>query len=122
MTIRITGVGSYIPEIIVKNKDFGEHQFLDSDGTTLHHANEIIIDKFKDITGIVERRYATPDLCASDLGFFAAQKAIQNAAIDPETLDYIIVAQNFGDVKPKTTQSDMLPSLATRIKHKLKII
>jgi 3-oxoacyl-[acyl-carrier-protein] synthase-3 len=55
------------------------------------------------------------------LAFFAAQKAIENAQIDPETLNYIIVAHNFGDVKPNTIQSDMLPSLATRVKHNLKI-
>jgi 3-oxoacyl-[acyl-carrier-protein] synthase-3 len=36
--------------------------------------------------------------------------------IDPETIDYIIFAHNFGDVKAGTTQSDMLPSLATRVK------
>ena len=55
------------------------------------------------------------------MAFFAAQKAIENAQIDPETLNYIIVAHNFGDVKPNTIQSDMLPSLATRVKHNLKI-
>lgn len=121
MNIKITGVGSYIPEIIVKNIDFDKHQFLNDDGSSFHYSNEIVIDKFKDITGILERRYAEPDLCASDLAFFAAQKAIDNANIDPETIDYIILAQNFGDVKPNTIQSDMLPSLATRVKHKLKI-
>jgi 3-oxoacyl-[acyl-carrier-protein] synthase-3 len=55
------------------------------------------------------------------LAFFAAQKAIENAQLDPETLDYIIVAHNFGDVKPTAIQSDILPSLATRVKHNLKI-
>ena len=72
-------------------------------------------------TGIGERRYAEANLCSSDLAFFAAQKAIENAQLDPETLDYIIVAHNFGDVKPKAIQSDILPSLATRVKHNLKI-
>ena len=81
----------------------------------------MVIGKFKSITGIGERRYAPADLCSSDLAFFAAQKAIENAQIDPETLNYIIVAHNFGDVKPNTIQSDMLPSLATRVKHNLKI-
>ena len=49
------------------------------------------------------------------------KKAIENAGIDPETIDYIIFAHNFGDVKCGTTQSDMIPSLATRVKHKLQI-
>jgi 3-oxoacyl-[acyl-carrier-protein] synthase-3 len=55
------------------------------------------------------------------LAFFAAQKAIENAGVDPETIDYIIFAHNFGDVKKGAIQSDMLPSLATRVKHKLQI-
>ncbi|MBX9448600.1 MAG: hypothetical protein KL787_02290, partial [Taibaiella sp.] len=50
-------------------------------------------------TGIEERRYASRDLVTSDLGFFAAQKAVANAGIDIETLDYIIFAHNFGDVR-----------------------
>ena len=121
MTIEITGIGSYIPEIIVKNKDFESHIFLNDDGSTFEYPNTEVIDKFKNITGILERRYAEPHLCASDLAFFAAQKAIKNATIDPETLDYIIVAHNFGDVKPNAIQSDTVPSLATRVKHLLQI-
>jgi 3-oxoacyl-[acyl-carrier-protein] synthase-3 len=47
------------------------------------------------------------------------QKKRNRKCIDPETIDYIIFAHNFGDVKAGTTQSDMLPSLATRVKNKL---
>ena len=121
MNIKITGIGSYIPEITIKNNDFESHIFLNNDGSTFEYHNSIVIDKFKDITGISERRYAAADLCTSDLAYFAAQKAIANANIDPETLDYIILAHNFGDVKPNTIQSDAVPSLATRVKHKLQI-
>lgn len=121
MNIKITGIGSYIPEITVKNTDFDKHVFLNDDGSPFSYPNSVVIDKFKDITGIQERRYAEPHLCSSDLAFFAAQKAISNANIDPETIDYIILAHNFGDVKPSGNQSDILPSLATRVKHKLQI-
>ena len=121
MNIKITGVGSYIPNIRVVNKDFDKHVFLNDDGTPFSHLNEVVIEKFKLITGIEERRYAENHLCSSDLAFIAAQRAIENANIDPETLDYIILAHNFGDVKHNTTQSDMLPSLATRVKNKLQI-
>ena len=121
MNIKITGIGSYIPEITVKNNDFESHIFLNDDGSTFEYHNSIVIDKFKDITGILERRYAASDLCTSDLAFFAAEKAIANANIDPETIDYIILAHNFGDVKPNAVQSDTVPSLATRVKHKLQI-
>ena len=97
MNIKITGIGSYIPEIKVANTDFDKHVFLNEDGTAFSHSNEVVIGKFKTITGIEERRYAEDHLSTSDLAFFAAEKAIKNAAIDPETLDYIIFAHNFGE-------------------------
>lgn len=121
MNIKITGVGSYIPQIVEKNKDFHQHEFLNIDGSTIEHPNEVIVEKFKDITGIVERRYAKDHLTSSDLGFFAAEKAIEDANIDREELDYIIVAHNFGDVKANAIQSDILPCLASRVKHSLRI-
>lgn len=121
MNIRIIGSGSYIPEITVKNADFAQHIFLDEDGTPVHHPNDIVISKFKDITGIEERRYAENHLFTSDMAFFAAEKAIADSAIDPETLDYIIFAHNFGDIRAGAIQSDSVPSLATRVKNKLRI-
>jgi 3-oxoacyl-[acyl-carrier-protein] synthase-3 len=117
----ITGTGSYIPSVVKKNEDFLNHEFLNSDGTPFEYANDVVIDKFKSITGIEERRYARPDLNSSDLGFFASEKAIEDAGIDKEELDYIIVAHNFGDVKTGSIQSDMLPSLASRVKYRLGI-
>ena len=103
MNIRITGTGSYIPDNIEKNEDFHQHTFLNTDGSRIDYPNEVIVEKFKAITGIVERRYAKDHLTASDLGFFAAEKAIEDANIDRETIDYIIVAHNFGDVKANAT-------------------
>ena len=121
MKIKITGIGSYIPEKKISNTDFGEHVFLNEDGTAFGYPNQVVINKFKGITGIEHRRYAEDHFNSSDLAFFASQKAIENAGIDPETIDYIIFAHNFGDVKHGTIQSDMLPSLATRVKNKLQI-
>ncbi|GAA3772573.1 ketoacyl-ACP synthase III [Corallibacter vietnamensis] len=121
MNIHITGTGSYIPDTIEKNENFNQHIFLNSDGSSIDSSNKVIVEKFQDITGIVERRYAEPHLVTSDLGAFAAERAIANANIDPEELDYIIVAHNFGDVKHNTIQSDILPCLAARIKHNLRI-
>ena len=121
MGIHIIGTGSYIPETVKKNEDFIQNTFLNSDGTLINSPNSVIVEKFQAITGINERRYAEPHLKASDLGSIAAEKAINNANIDPETLDYIIVAQNFGDVEYGSDQSDMLPGLAVRIKHNLRI-
>jgi 3-oxoacyl-[acyl-carrier-protein] synthase-3 len=121
MNIKISGIGSYIPEKSVSNTDFSEHVFLNEDGSPFGYPNEVVVNKFKSITGIENRRYANDQYTSSDLGYFAAKCAIENANIDPETIDYIIFAHNFGDVKHGTIQSDMLPSLATRVKHKLQI-
>ena len=118
---KITGTGSYIPSVIKTNDDFLNKTFLNEDGTPFEQENNVIIDKFKAITGIEERRYATADLNSSDLGFFASERAIKDANIDKEDLDYIIVAHNFGDVKSGSNQSDVLPSLASRVKYKLGI-
>ncbi len=121
MNIKITGSGSYIPTQIISNLDFSNHEFLNEDGTPFPYPNEVVAQKFKQITGIEERRYATDDLSTSDIAFFASQKAIEDAKIDPETLDYIIFAHNFGNVKQGAIQSDAVPSLAARVKQKLQI-
>ena len=117
----ITGTGSYIPPIVKSNVDFNEERFFSDKNELIEAANEVIIEKFKAITGIEERRYASDDMLSSDIALIAAQKAIEDANINPEELDYIILAQNFGDIKKDTIQSDLLPSLAARVKHLLKI-
>jgi len=110
-----------LPSIITKNDDFLGHTFLERDGKAIAYGNEDIIEKFTAITGIKERRYAPEEHKTSDLGFFAAQKAIEDAGIDKEHIDYIIFAHNFGDMSKGKAQGDTLPSLATRVKHLLQI-
>jgi 3-oxoacyl-[acyl-carrier-protein] synthase III len=121
MNIKITGSGSYIPTENVTNKNFQKHIFLNEDGTPFPLENAVITEKFFGITGIEERKYVKPDLLTSDIAFFAAQKAIEDSKIDPETLDYIIFAHNFGNVKNGAIQTDLVPALATRVKHSLRI-
>jgi 3-oxoacyl-[acyl-carrier-protein] synthase-3 len=121
MNIKITGTGSYIPTEKVTNSDFAKHEFLNEDGSNFNLSNDIIAEKFVEITGILERRYASDNMVNSDMAFIAAKKAIENSKIDPETLDYIIFAHNYGDIKSHTIQSDTVPSLATRVKYLLQI-
>ncbi len=121
MAIRIRGTGSYIPSIGEKNEDFYNHQFLNADGTSIDSPNEIIVEKFEAITGIQERRYVNEKQLNSDIAFIAATKAIEDAGIDKESIDYIIVAHNYGDIKYNTEQSDTVPSIASRVKHLLQI-
>lgn len=121
MNIKITGTGSYIPDIVEKNEDFQNHEFFNTDGSTINHSNDVIIEKFKAITGIKERRYVKAHLNSSDIAFFAAERAIVDSKINPEELDYIIVAHNYGDIKHGSSQSDTVPSIASRVKHLLGI-
>ncbi len=121
MNCKISGTGSYIPNVVTKNADFDQHEFFNTDGTNFPHDNKTTIRKFKAITGIEERRYLDDNLNTSDIAVIASQKAIESSGIDPETLDYIIVAHNYGDVQANSIQSDTVPSLATRVKSHLRI-
>lgn len=121
MGVTITGIGSYIPQGVAANKDFENNNFFNEDGSKFGQENAVIIEKFKAITGIAERRYAQEKFTASDIAAFAAQTAIEHADIDSETIDYIIVAHNYGDVKYGSSQSDTVPSIASRVKSILKI-
>jgi 3-oxoacyl-[acyl-carrier-protein] synthase-3 len=117
----ITGTGSYIPTEVVSNRDFTVHNFYAEDHQRIETAPQEVVEKFRQITGIAERRYASPHLNASDIATIAAQAALEDSGVDPETLDQIIVAHNFGNVVKHTIQTDAVPSLASRIKHNLKI-
>lgn len=117
----ITGTGKYIPENIIKNSHFINHKFCDVNGERLPKSNQEIIDTFEEITTIRERRYADSDMLSSDMGYLASLKAIENAGIDKEDLDYIIVAHNFGDVREGNIEVDIVPTLASRVKFKLGI-
>ncbi len=117
----IIGTGSYIPTVRVSNEDFLNNEFYDARGDKLEKTNQEIIDRFHDITTIKERRYVTDNLVTSDIAYFAAKEAIASANIDQETLDHIIVAHNFGDIKQANQRTDIVPSLAARVKYQLGI-
>ncbi len=117
----ITGTGSYIPEKLVTNREFAEKRFFAEDHQPIETAPAEIVEKFKQITGITERRYAPNDLNTSDIATIAARAAIESSGTDPETFDQIIVAHNFGNVVKNTIQSDAVPSIANRVKHNLGI-
>ena len=50
MNIKITGSGSYIPTEVVSNIDFAQHTFLNDDGTPFPHPNDVVAEKFLEIT------------------------------------------------------------------------
>ena len=117
----IKATGSYIPTRIIKNSYFYNQTFYETDGTKIEKSSKEIVEQFKKITDIEERRYVTDDLLTSDIAFLAAKDALESKEIDKETIDYIIVAHNFGDVSDNNKIVDIVPSLAARVKHKLKI-
>jgi len=117
----ITGSGSYLPTKVVPNSDFLQNEFYDTTGEKIQLANDHIVEKFRQITDIEERRYIEDEHMTSDLGFFAAEEAIKSSKTDKESFDYIIVAHNFGDIRHDNMKVDILPTLASRIKQKLGI-
>nr|HQU55999.1 ketoacyl-ACP synthase III [Chitinophagaceae bacterium] len=117
----ITGTGCYIPRQIKSNRDFISQKFYTDDNQSIDIPQEEIVEKFQLITGIEERRYIQDELNSSDMATMAAQDAIAESGIEPETLDQIIVAHNFGNVIKHTIQTDILPALASRVKHDLGI-
>ena len=98
MTSILRGIGSYVPEKILDNKE-------------LSLKVETSDDWIRTRTGIRERRIASPDQPTSELALYAARKAIEAAQIQPDQIDLVIVA---------TITPDMaFPSTACILQHKL---
>jgi 3-oxoacyl-[acyl-carrier-protein] synthase-3 len=121
MNIKITGTGSVIPSKVEQNNSFSNHLFFDSNGDSIKNSNEVIIEKFKSITGIEQRRYIEDNQTVTDIAIEAANKSIDNAKINRESIDYIIVAHNVGDITFESNQIDTLPCLASKVKAGLEI-
>jgi 3-oxoacyl-[acyl-carrier-protein] synthase-3 len=115
----ITATGSYIPTAAIPNSHFLANEFYGADGIKLERPNPEIIAKLNEITGIKERRYVIDELTTSDIATIAAERALEGQ--DKESLDYIIVGQNLGDLKADNNRTDIVPSIAARVKHKLRI-
>ena len=96
----ITGVGSYLP----LNKCSNEHlsNFVDT-------SDEWISKR----SGIKNRHFVTDNEKTSDMSFFAASKAIENAEISKNDIDLIVLAT--------TTPDNTFPSTATLVQKKLEI-
>ncbi len=117
----IVGTGSHLPSEVVPNAAFLHHDFRTAEGEPIGKATAEILAQFEAITGIRERRYAPAHQVASDLAREAARAALTASGVDPESLDGIILAHNFGDVRAGTHRSDLVPALAARVKAGLGI-
>ena len=119
---RILGSGSYLPTEVMPNSSFKNNTFYNTDHSRNPKESSEILDKLTEISGIVERRYVKDKFNTSDIAFFAADDALKSSGIDGESLDYIIVAHNFADVRADNHYSDMLPNVAAKVKQKLGIM
>ncbi len=94
----IIGTGLYVPEGIIDNAYLADR---------LGISQEAILKR----TGIEERRYALNGMAASDLGFLAAQQALDSAQVKPGEIDLIICSTYTPDMS--------FPSTACIIQDKL---
>lgn len=97
---RIAGTGSYLPEKIVTNKDLE---------ATIDTSDEWIRER----TGIQQRHVAADGERSSDMGFRAAQRALEMADIDASEVDLIVVGT--------TTPDKIFPSTACTIQRLLNV-
>jgi 3-oxoacyl-[acyl-carrier-protein] synthase-3 len=116
----IAGTGCYIPENIISGESFLSSIFYENGAIIEKNITEII-SKFSEITEIMERRYIDDNMLNSNIAAIAAQRAIDDAGIDKETIDHIIFCHNFGDIEKGSNRMDMLPALAVKVKKQLDI-
>ena len=96
--IRIAGLGHYLPERVLTNAD-------------LERMVETSDQWIQDRTGIRERRIAANHETASSLGLAAARMALEDADLDPATIDLVLAGT--------TTPDGLFPSTASLIQDKI---
>ncbi len=96
--VGIVGTGSYVPEKVVTNKDL--EKVMDT-------SDEWITTR----TGIKERRIVKENEITSDMSYKAALRALEDAHVEPEDLDLIIVAS--------VTPDMAFPATACIVQHRL---
>ncbi len=99
----IIGTGSFIPSKVVSNAEFEQQVYFEKDQSLVESPGEEISRKFREITGIYERRWADNDINNSDMASIAAHAAVADAGIDPETtMDGTAYGIDQYNVYPKT--------------------
>ncbi len=99
--VSILGIGGYLPKQVITNSDL------------LEHFPDISEDYIFGVTGIKERRWASPETKPSEMAFAAAQEAIRKSRLKPENIDAIILAT--------TTPEVAMPSTACLLQQRLGI-
>ncbi len=97
MGVRLVGIGSSVPDNVVRNEDLA----------ALGYDAEWIVQR----TGILERRHAEPGVATSDLAVEAARRCIEQADVDPQEIDLLLLGTYTPDM--------LLPSTACFVQDKL---
>ncbi len=95
---RIAGIGSFLPEKVVSNKDLEK---------TMDTSDEWIRER----TGIKRRHVVVDGETTSSIGLIAAQRAMADAGLGPEDIDLIVVGT--------ATPDKVFPSTACIIQRQL---
>jgi 3-oxoacyl-[acyl-carrier-protein] synthase-3 len=77
MGVQIVGVGSSVPDNLVKNEDLA----------SLGYDADWIMQR----TGILERRHAPPGIATSDLAIEAGRRCIDQSGVDPADIDLVLL-------------------------------
>jgi 2-oxoisovalerate dehydrogenase E1 component len=96
----IVSIASYLPDGVVNNRELAERL-----------GGVITEEWIEQRTGILERRLAPPEVDTSDMGLWAAERALEQIGMNAQDLDLILVS---------TTSADgVIPSVACRLKQGL---
>src|SRR5690625_586336 len=98
MDVGLLGTGHYAPENVLTNADL--EKMVDT-------SDEWITSR----TGIEERRIATDDIDTSDMAYYAAKDALEEANVSAEDIDLILVST----VTPDTP----FPSVSCMLQERL---
>jgi 3-oxoacyl-[acyl-carrier-protein] synthase III len=101
VAVGLTGIGAYAPEQVLTNADL--EGMVDT-------SDEWIVTR----TGIKERRIASAEQAASDLALPAARAALDQAGVDPEELDLVVVATATPDMLFPATAAIVADTLGAR--------
>ncbi len=117
----ISGIGSILPERVIPNSYFSDNKFFTKDGKPNSKSTKDVITKLEEISCIKSRRYIPENEDSVPMMKAAAGKAIEDAGLDKELVDGIIVAHNTGNMRPDGSGWDPIPNLASLVKNSLEI-
>ena len=95
---KVIGCGAYLPENVVTNEDLAKK---------VNTSDEWIVSR----TGIRQRHIAQDGEMTSDLAYQAAKRAVENAGIEQQDIDLIVVGT--------TTPDDTFPAAAVKVQSRL---